>query len=75
MKERGFCEKIYYTHLSRARREQRAKDKPVIMLRNCRQYLDFMENYILDVVKQNNQDNMQRSTKNTERSDEEERRD
>lgn len=46
--------KIFYTHMSQSRRMESVKDKPVNQLRNCRQYLDFMENYIHDLVKEHN---------------------
>ena len=55
MKEKNKSDKIYYTQLSKGRRDERMKDKPKIMMSNCRQYLEFMENYILDAIKEDNQ--------------------
>lgn len=48
-------QRIFYTQLSKSRRNEKPKDKPVTQLKNCRQYLDFMESYILGVVKEHNQ--------------------
>lgn len=54
-KEKNKSDKIFYTQLSKGRRYEKLKDKPKNMLNNCRQYLDFMENYILDAVKEDNE--------------------
>lgn len=56
IKEKGLSEKIYYGHLSRSRRGDRGKEKPDIVLKNCRRYLDFMEKYIIDAVKDKNKE-------------------
>ena len=55
IQEKGFREKIFYSQLDPSRRCERSKDKPKLMLKNCRQYLEFMENYILGVIKDFNQ--------------------
>lgn len=57
MKEKGHAENIFYTHLSKNRRCEKPSSKPVTMLRNCRQYLEYMESYIINVVKQKNLEN------------------
>ena len=53
-KEQTGDQRIFYTQLSKSRRNEKPKDKPVTQLKNCRQYLDFMESYIHSVVKEHN---------------------
>ena len=48
--------KIFYTQLSKSRRCEKAKDRPTNQLKNCRQYLDFMESYIIKAVKEFNKE-------------------
>lgn len=52
-REKGQNQKIYYSHLSRMR-YNRGNDKLEVVLKNCRKYLDFMETYISEIVKENN---------------------
>lgn len=54
--EKGKADKIYYTHLGKSRYNFRGKEKPDVILKNCRRYLDFMERYILDAVKEKNKE-------------------
>ena len=49
--ENGFVEQIFYTQLDPSRRCEGEKDKSYHMLKNCRQYLELMEKYILNAVK------------------------
>ena len=35
-------------------RYNRGNDKLEVVLKNCRKYLDFMETYISEIVKENN---------------------
>ena len=53
-KEMNKSDKVYYTHLSKGRRVEKLQDKPKNMFNNCRAYLEFMESYIMDAVKENN---------------------
>ena len=55
-KEKGTAERIFYTHLSKSRRNVGGKEKPEVINKNCRRYLDFMEAYIIDAVKQRNRE-------------------
>ena len=80
MKEKNKSDKIFYTQLSKGRRYEKHKDKPKIMMNNCRQYLEFMENYILDALKEDNnamksaeQKNLQQSVANEDDKIEEDR--
>lgn len=54
--EKGTADRIFYTHLSKSRRNDQGKERPDIVLKNCRRYLDFMEKYVIDAVKEKNKE-------------------
>ena len=53
-KESGLADRVFYTHLSKTRQNVLGKEKPEVLLKNCRRYLDFMEQFIIDAVKERN---------------------
>eukprot|EP00354_Favella_ehrenbergii_P007155 CAMPEP_0170458848 /NCGR_PEP_ID=MMETSP0123-20130129/5695_1 /TAXON_ID=182087 /ORGANISM="Favella ehrenbergii, Strain Fehren 1" /LENGTH=143 /DNA_ID=CAMNT_0010723161 /DNA_START=722 /DNA_END=1153 /DNA_ORIENTATION=- len=56
-KEKGTADRIFYTHLSKSRcGYDHGKERPDFVLKNCRKYLDFMEKYIIDAVKEKNKE-------------------
>ena len=54
--EKGTADRIFYTHLSKSRRGDPGKERPDLVLKNCRRYLDFMEKYVIDAVKEKNKE-------------------
>lgn len=53
-KDKGTADRIFYSHLSKSRSNTSGVEKPEALLKNCRRYLDFMEQYIIDAVKEKN---------------------